>query len=87
METVDRNAVSQVLYNEHLDIYEVYTFGEKVETFVDELVAAQLSFHLANNYQRGRLDVAQAIHYGFSSAHEVLLTESGHTEADLTEDW
>lgn len=87
MESIDANAVSQVLYNSECDTFEVYVFGQKVESFVDEAVAAQLSFHLVNMYQRGRIDVAQAIHYGFSSTHEILLTETGMTEEDFAEDF
>jgi len=87
MESIDANAVSQVVYNPECDTYDVYVFGQKVESFIDEVVAAQLSFHLVNMYQRGRLDVAQNIHYGFVTPQEILLTESGMTEEDFAEDF
>jgi len=83
MESIDVNNVSQVLHNPETDVFEVYVFGQKVESYVDELPAAELCFHLTNMYQRGRLDVARLIETGFVTSREIILAESETTAEDL----
>jgi len=87
METIDSNCLSQVIHNPELDVYDVYAFGQKVDSYADERLAAVLAYHLSNMYQLGRLDAARVIEHGFTTSAQILKTESGYTDEDLEEDY